>query len=528
MGRFLNFSKDSSDGRLSTRNFFMFPLGTFGRDLVYFLFNSYLLTYILFTKTLTDSQFAAVSVIIIAARIFDAFNDPMMGTVIENTYTRWGKFKPWILVGGLLTAIVVAAAFSSTMQGWSFIVYIAVIYFAFSISFTMNDISYWGMYPSLTTHEDDRNKLTSFAQLVAGAGGGLGTLAIPILTAGKMTLGGNTITAYRWVAIISVVIMLVFQLFTLLGVKEKPLARRENQERKGLKYMFRTVLKNDQLMWATLALLLLSIGPGVVGAGLSITYIYFEFGYNGMFVTVFSLIGGVLGPATMLLFPWLCKKFGRMKVFSLSCMCMIAGYALMMLFGLLVPSSNAYLKFGLISVGNILTAAGNSLVYMIMLVSIANTVEYNEYRTGNREEGLIFSLRPFTAKMGSALTQFLVMLVYLAVGVTAVTNQISDLENFASKGLITEAVKLESIQSIIQSVPDAKKTALLVCMCVIPILFMAGCLLIYRKKYTITESYHAQLVAEIAAREAHPEGEAEQPYATEPHTQQEEPGSPGE
>lgn len=137
-----------SEDRLSVRNLLMFSLGTVGRDFLYCLFNSYLLTYILFTKQLTDAQFASVSIIIIVARIFDAFNDPLMGGIVENTHTKFGKFKPWMTIGALLTAVVVIAVFSTSLQGWGFIGFLAVVYFLFSITFTMNDISYWGMLPS--------------------------------------------------------------------------------------------------------------------------------------------------------------------------------------------------------------------------------------------------------------------------------------------------------------------------------------------------------------------------------------------
>ena len=89
------------------KNLIMFPLGTIGRDMVYNLVTSYLLTYVLFTRALTAAQLAAISAIMVGARVFDALNDPIMGNIIERTRTRWGKFKPWLVIGIVTTSVVV-------------------------------------------------------------------------------------------------------------------------------------------------------------------------------------------------------------------------------------------------------------------------------------------------------------------------------------------------------------------------------------------------------------------------------------
>ena len=85
----------------------------------------------------------------VAARVFDAFNDPIMGNVVEATRTRWGKFKPWIAIGGVLSVIVFITSFSTTLQGWAYVAAFGLLYFAYSVVFTMNDIAYWGMVPAL-------------------------------------------------------------------------------------------------------------------------------------------------------------------------------------------------------------------------------------------------------------------------------------------------------------------------------------------------------------------------------------------
>ena len=154
--------------KIQKRNLWMFPLGTVGRDMMYNLINSYLLTFVLFTHQLTDAQLSAITAIMVAARIFDALNDPLMGNIIERTRTRWGKFKPWLVIGILTTSVVIYLAFNVKLDGWGFVAFFGLIYFLYSITYTMHDISYWGMVPSLSSDPDTRNQLTSRANLFAG------------------------------------------------------------------------------------------------------------------------------------------------------------------------------------------------------------------------------------------------------------------------------------------------------------------------------------------------------------------------
>ena len=156
---------------INKRNLIMFPLGTVGRDMVYNLVTSFLLTFVLFTRHLTAAQLSAITLIMVAARVFDALNDPIMGNIIERTRSRWGKFKPWLVIGILTTSVVIYLTFNVQLEGWRFVIFFGVMYFLYSITYTMHDISYWGMVPALSSDADTRNKLTSRATLFAGRRG---------------------------------------------------------------------------------------------------------------------------------------------------------------------------------------------------------------------------------------------------------------------------------------------------------------------------------------------------------------------
>lgn len=488
-----------------TKNMLMFSLGTIGRDFLYFLFNSFLMTFILFTKTIDNKMLMVVGAIIAVARIFDAMNDPIMGGIVENTRTKWGKYKPWQLLGAVLTGAVIISVFCVKLDGWSYIGFLAFAYLMFSITFTMNDISYWGMLPSLTSDEHERNKLTSCAQLLASAGVGLASLLIPLFTTGSLAKWGAP-TGYKVIGIISAVLMVLFQLFTILGVKEKPLPpiKPDKSDRLTLKKMFQTIAKNDQLLWCALIMLIFSIGTGVVGGGLLTMYVYFEFGYEGGYTLLIGLGYGIISTLFTATYPWLSKKFGRNKILYSAGIATIFGFALMLIFALAIPtgapkSSEWFAKFILIAVAYTFIGYGAGF-YMIMVINMANTVEYNEWKYGQRNESLIFSLRPFTAKLSSALTQVLVIVVYAVASITTYTNAISNIEKEASRNLITNKVKMEKITEIINKVSLQDRQILVSCMCIIPIVFMIVALILYKKKCTLSETRLAKMVKETEAR----------------------------
>lgn len=494
--------QDPATGGLSRRNLWAYPVGTVGRDMAGCMFTNYLLTYVLFTKTLTSVQFAVISVIMVAARVFDACNDPVMGNVVEATRTRWGKFKPWIAIGGVLSVIVFITSFSTSLQGWAYVAAFGVLYFAYSIVFTMNDIAYWGMVPALARRADDRNRLTSRTVLFAGVGQFLGGIIVPTFTAGSLVIGGNAVTAYRVVVLIVCAAFTATQLVTLAFVRETPVRNEAPAEKIGVRQAFSTIARNDQLVWCAVIFLLFSVAQTLMGAGLSVTYLYFEFGYNGLLLSIFSILGNLAGAVLMIVFAALSGRFTRAQLMKAGAFGAAAGYAGILLVGLVVPREAGMFKFALLTVSNLFAFLGQTLMYLLLIICIANTVEYNDWKTGRREEGIVFSVRPFITKLGTALTQLMVLMIYLIVGVREVTNQISDFENAASQGLITTAEKTTGIEAVLANVPGGKSAALLVCMTVIPALLLLTAHAIYRAKYTITEESYERMVREIAARDA--------------------------
>lgn len=477
------------------QNLLMFPLGTIGRDMVYCLVTNFLLTYIMFTKGLTTAQLAAITAIMVIARVFDALNDPIMGNIIESTRSRWGKFKPWLVIGILLTSVVVTMVFSTNLKGWDFIILFGIFYFTFSLAYTMHDISYWGLIPALSSDAAARDQLTSKATLCAGIGGTLASILIPMFTTGEMALGGSANTAYGIIALIINILAPLFLCFTIFGVKERREAPQAagKGDGAGLKKIIRTIKSNDQLRWIAVIFLIQQIGNGLVVGGLGSTYIYFTFGYDGGLYSLFTTVGMSATAFLMIFYPTISSKIKRKPLMTIMAVISVIGYILMIASRFL-PTGIA---FWVLVIGYMLSNFGQYCYYLVMMISIINTVEYNEYKTGHRDEAIIASVRPFFTKMSSALIVVITSVSYMMFGVTDITNQISDLESAAANGTITAAAKLTSIQDIMSSVESGQTMGLLICMTVLPCVLMLISYFLYQKKYTLDEEEYERICKEL-------------------------------
>ena len=489
---------DNESKKQHKRNLIFYPLGTIGRDMIYSLFTNFILLYILYTKQLTDAQLGAVTAIMIAARIFDGINDPIMGNIIERTRTKWGKFKPWLLIGVLTTSVVVYLAFNTNLTGWTFIIFFGVIYFAYSLTYTMHDISYWGMVAALSSDSNTRNTITSRATLFAGIGSTLASMLVPMLTTGTNAIGGSAHTAYGRIALIICVLAPLFIMFPILGVKERRDDMATPAPKVSFRKIFNTIAKNDQLVWVIVAFLLQQIGNNFVFAGVGSTYIYFTYGYEGGLYSLFSTIGVAATAGLMVFYPALSRKFRRKKLMSYFVIVAMAGFALELISGLAL--SHSMLGFWVLTIGYMLSNLGLYSMYLIMMISIINTVEYNEYKNGERDEAIITSMRPFLTKLGSAIVVGITSLTYMIFRITDFTNKISGYEQQANLGEITPEAKNQMVDGLLKGVSNGQRLGMLFAIVLIPMIFMLLSFFIYRKKYKLDEEEYVRIVLEIEKR----------------------------
>ena len=489
---------DVEDPAIKKRNLWFFPLGTVGRDMVYTMFTSFIYLYVLYTKELTDGQIVAITMIMVAARIFDAFNDPVMGNIIERTRTKWGKFKPWLIAGSLSTSVVLYLAFSSRLTGWSFVIFFGVIYFLYSITYTMNDISYWGMIPAVSRTSDSRNQFTARTTLFAGVGATLAGLLIPMFTAGKLQLGGNSHSAYSIIAIVVGILSPLFVLFTLLGAKEN----RDDMEKPADKVSFKliadTIFGNDQLRWMVLIYLLHQIANNLIIGGIGANYVYFRYGYEGGLYSLFSTVGMAATALLMIFYPAISRKLTRKIFLKILLYIAASGCVLMLVSGLVMPAN--MIAFWILTIGYMLLAFGLYGYHLILMISIFNTVEYNELKKGSRREGIITSIRPFITKLGCALVVVITSLCYLLFRVTDFTNKIAGFEQAANQNLIDVATKNAEIAKVIQNVGKGQSVGMLLFMVIVPFVLLLISYFLYIRFYKLDEEKYSQILKELENR----------------------------
>lgn len=178
-----------------------YGIGAVGKDMVYMLSASYVLYYY---QDILGIEAWIMGIILLIARVFDAFNDPIMGVVVAKTKTRWGKFRPWLFIGTLTNAIILFLMFSCPpeLSGKGLVAYAAVFYIVWGITYTMMDIPYWSMVPAFTEGGKERENLSALARTCAGVGSALITIitvmavsALGTAAAGRQEHDVNTYTA---------------------------------------------------------------------------------------------------------------------------------------------------------------------------------------------------------------------------------------------------------------------------------------------------------------------------------------------
>jgi melibiose permease/lactose/raffinose/galactose permease len=181
------------------------------------------------------------------------------------------------------------------------------------------------------------------------------------------------------------------------------------------------------------------------------------------------------------------------------------GYAIMLIPSLLLSKGAATLmgydlKFVLVTVGYMLANFGQYGFYLIMMISIMNTVEYNELRHATRDEGIISSLRPFITKLASALTVAIANITYITFGILDYTNGIAKQEQLANQGIITSEAKGEAVTQLLSGVQANQSLGLLFVMTVVPCVLMFLSYILYKKFYKLDEEEYDRICGELEAR----------------------------
>lgn len=448
-----------------------YGLGAVGKDMVYMLSASYILYYY---QDILGVSALAMGIILLGARIFDAFNDPIMGVIVAKTRTKWGKFRPWLFVGTLLNAFMLYFMFAAppALDGKGLVAYAAVTYILWGVTYTMMDIPYWSMIPAFTEGGKEREGLSTLARSCAGVGSAIVTIitmkCVYVLGQGDERIG------FKWFALIIAILFFLFILTTCLNIKERSTV---SVDAPSVGQMFKALLQNDQAMAVVITIVLINCSIYIT-SNLVIYFFKYDFGgagwYNGY--TLFNTFGGAMQIlAMMLFFPVLRKFLSTIQVFYVSFAMAIVGYIVLLVLAF-TNMSNVFLLF----IPGFFIFAANGMLSVLTTVFLANTVDYGELKNNRRDESVIFSMQTFVVKLASGVAA-LVASVCLSV-----FHLNSDTENTK-----------EVVKAATQSVVGLRMT-----MTVLPIVGLLIAVFYFHKKYILTEQKVEEMAEEVKKRRA--------------------------
>ena len=483
------------------------------RDACYQLVSGFLITYITLSGLLDSdptafmSQIATISIITIICLIWDGINDPIMGWIIEKVHFRWGKYKPWILIGGLLNTVVVLVLFLAHPRGWSFVALFAIFYFLWDIVWTINDIAYWSMLPSLTKEEARRNKITSVMQICISIGvfGVYG--AVPLLVGAFEGVSAQTI--YGVIAIVITTLFLISQLVLVFFCKEHEREKTsEKEEEVKFKDMITLYKKNDQFRVNIIAILLNYLGAGIV-VGFGMYYFYLRFGYGssagGSIQFMFTIMYAVGTLLAQIAYPFISRLLKRKNIFLLSFITILIGYVSLFFIGFpvfgndIIADPNSWTIWLLYAAGAILFF-GQGLHAVAIIMQMQSTIEYNEFKFGDRKEALVSSMRALAAKFGSAIQRLLIFLTLLISGLYEVSQIISNAEAELAIGNITSEQLTADIDAARATITQGAWLTFSIGMLWIPVLLLGTSLFLSRFVFKIDEESYQKMVDELNAR----------------------------
>ena len=451
-----------------------YACGTFGHDIFYMMVSTYFIMFITSNLFNTEDQshneymIGIIMTVILVIRVAELFIDPFIGNTIDKTNTRWGRFKPWVIVGGFIAALSLAILFTdlgglTTSNLLLYLIIFAILYLVMDIFYSAKDVAIWSMVPAMSFDSKEREITATFARIGSVFGAQLVTvMVIPIVLFFSKDANGGVGDANGWLAfaLIGGGVSLLGAVILGLGTKEQASALRENKKETTFKEVFSILGKNDQLMWIAITFLILCFGQDLVNS-FQMYYFAYILG-DSTYLSFLGIINVIIGLLAVALFPVLTTKFKRRNLFFYSVVIMIIALIIYAFAG-----TNSVL---------VLIAAGlfnlpQPLVFLVVLMTITDTVEYGQLKIGHRDESLILSIRPLVNKLSGAVTSAIVGFTAVWVGMSG--------------------------KATADSITDSNKMMFELIMFAVPIVFMLIATLLYKTKVTLTEEKHAEIVKEL-------------------------------
>ncbi len=378
--------------------------GTLGKSLSYGLANGYIMLYFVSVLQL-DTGFLAIMFFI--ARIWDGVNDLIMGAVIDSTRSKFGKFRPWILAGAVLNAFAVVALFINPgFSGTSLYIYATLIYLLWDATYTMIDVGYWAMIPALTLDSGERDQISMIPRIFGGAMGIIGAFTLQIVDA----LGGQKVNGgFFKYAILTSVVYVITAAICVVTTKERVVPISEKKPHFSLSDSAKILFGNDQALIIVVIMILFNLAINLTN---SVSIFYFKFVlFSQDKYSFFTLLLGAAQTVGLFGFPFFTKWFGRDRVYKASMLLPCVGYVLMMAVNWML--GGAYVPF---IIAAFIMSIGFGSMSVMQNVMLADAVDYGEWKTGERSDGVIFSMLTFLSKVATALSMFITLIGFKIVG----------------------------------------------------------------------------------------------------------------
>lgn len=451
-----------------------YACGTFGHDVFYQMIGTYFMIFV--TSNLFNSDdptndaymIGIVTTIILVLRIAELFVDPFIGNIIDKTKTRWGRFKPWVLGGAVIAAVTLAMLFTdfgglTVSNPTLYLIIFAIVYFIMDIFYSAKDVAIWSMIPALSFDSHEREVTATIARIGSVFGAQMVTVIVmPVVLYFSINQNGGAGDPTGWFAFACIGggIATLGAIILGLGTHEQDNALRENKEETSAKDVLKVLTKNDQLLWMAIAYLVYGIGINIVN-NFNLYYFIYVIGDATKF-SILGVINTVIGLLAVAAFPILTTKFSRRKLFFSSIAVMTAA---LVLYGM----SGTNVTLALVAAG--LFTLPQALIFLVVLMTITDSVEYGQLKLGHRDEAVCLCVRPLVDKFAGAVSSGIIGLAAIWIGMTG---------GASASGLTAD--NMMRLQIIMFAAPIA--------------LMVVGAL-IYRAKVTLTEQEHARIVEEL-------------------------------
>ena len=456
-----------------------YAFGNLGQAAFYNAMSTYFIVYVtscLFSgvdKALAAKLIGVITSLVVIIRIAEIFVDPLLGNLVDNTNTKWSRFRPWQFFGGLVSSVLLAVVFSGmfglvNVNSTLFIVLFVITFIVLDVFYSLRDISYWGMIPALSSDSHERSTYTALGTFTGSIGyNGITVIVIPIVSYFTWTFTGakgQGQAGWTSFGFIVALLGLITAWAVAFGTKESTNALRAKAQKNGNPFeAFKALFQNDQLLWVALSYLLYAIA-NVTTTGVLLFLFKFVLDNQAAFSAtgVIAMIAGlVMSP----LYPILNRYIPRRYLYIGGMVSMIVAYVMLALF-----SSNIVLVF----IALVLFYVPGTLIMMTVILSLTDSIEYGQLKNGKRNEAVTLSIRPMLDKIGGALSNGIVGFIALAAGMT---------------GDATAAVMTPTNIHVFE-----------ICAFYAPLILIVLSLVVFVSKVKITEKMHAQIVDELEAK----------------------------